>query len=161
MATRKFAILIVSVVLLLLAVLFVGIFPLTTSRVFLNQRRAMRSLMDLNQAQRRYAATHPKAGFACNLSDLAAGGPWPGSSAGLIDRVLAAGVKSYYAFAIHCQRSVDRATVGYSITAVPVERGVTGDYALCTDQEGAVWYSENGSPSDCLAKRRPMPLEYR
>lgn len=44
---------------------------------------------------------------------------------------------------------------------VPTKLGIYGNYALCSDQTGEVWYSENGSAPDCLRIRKPIGQEYR
>jgi hypothetical protein len=38
----------------------------------------------------------------------------------------------------------------------PVNAGTTGKYAVCTDQSGQIWYSENGSAAECLETRKPI-----
>jgi hypothetical protein len=146
--------------LLLLAVLLLGIFlPQNTPRAVLNQQQAVRSIRDLSLAEHTYALQHPDAGFACDLRELGEQGVGP--PAGLIDRVLASGTKSSYHFEIGCAQGESQKATAYTITAVPTKPGTTGVYALCTDQSGEIWYSENGSPSDCLAKRKPIEQKHR
>jgi len=144
---------------LFLAALLVAIFPPSTSRVFLNQRRAVESMRELNLAEHSYAAQHPDAGFACELSELGEQGVGP--PVGLIDRVLASGTKSWYHFEIRCSQSGSEKATVYTITAVPTLPGTTGVYAFCADQKGEIWYSENGSISDCLAMHKPIEQKYR
>jgi hypothetical protein len=147
-------------VLLLLAALLLGIFlPQKTPRVVLNQYRAVRSIRDLSLAEHSYALQHPDAGFACDLGELGERGVGP--PVGLIDRVLASGTKSSYHFEIGCAQSERKKATTYTITAVPTKPGTTGVYALCTDQTGEIWYSDNGSISDCLTKHKPIEQKYR
>lgn len=141
-------------------VFWLGIFPPKTPRVFLNQRRAVESLRNLNLAEHNYATQHPNTGFACNLGDLGEHGSEALPRVALVDRVLASGTKSSYHFDIGCSTGVGRATA-YTITAVPTEPGTTGAYALCTDQSREIWYSENGSPRDCLATHKPVERKYK
>jgi hypothetical protein len=147
----------VGLVVLLIAVVFLGIFPPGTPRIFLNQLRAVRSIEDVSLAERKYAARHPETGYACNLSDLGE----QGSEIGLVDRVLASGTKSWYHFDIRCAQNGKQRATAYTITALPVEPGHTGTYALCSDQRGEIWYSENGSAADCLETRKPIEQKYR
>jgi hypothetical protein len=121
-----------------------------TSRIFLNQRRAVASIRNINLAEYDYAVRHPRTGFACALGDLTENG---------VDRVLASGTKSSYHFDVGCPQGFG-ATTAYTITAVPIEPKITGRYALCSDQSREIWYSESGSPSDCLATRKPIEREY-
>jgi hypothetical protein len=134
-------------------VFWLGIFPPSTPRVFLNQRRAVQSIGNLNLAEHEYAVRHPDKGFACDLGNL-------GEQATLVDPVLASGTKSAYNFEIRCPKSGHKATT-YTITAIPVEPGRTGEYALCADQSGEIWYSEDGSPSNCLRMHKPVGRKYK
>lgn len=139
-------------------VIWLGISPPKTPRIFLNQRRAVASILSLNLAERTYAARHPNTGFACNLGDLGEPGSEPLSRVALGDPVLASGTKSSYHFNIRCPSGLGTA---YTITAVPAEPGITGQYALCTDQSREIWYSEDGSPSECLATHKPLERKYK
>jgi hypothetical protein len=146
-------------VVFLIAVVFLGIFPSSAPRIFVNQRRATLSIEDVSLAERKYAARHPETGYACNLSDL--GGQ--GSEVGLVDPVLASGTKAGYHFEIQCaqRESQSQKVALYAIIATPVNPGTTGKYAVCTDQSGQIWYSENGSAADCLETRRPIEQKYK
>src|SRR5215472_13477615 len=148
LAKRSF--LIVLIVFFILALIWPP--SLTTSRIFLNQRRAMLSIRDLSTAERKYAAQRPGAGYACNLNDL--------SEQGLVDGVFASGTRNGYHFEIQCLRDSGPKVMGYAITAVPVSPGTTGKYAVCADQSGEVWYAENGLVSDCFAMRKPVERKY-
>src|SRR5258708_3112612 len=109
---------------LLLAMLLLGIFlPQETSRVVLNQYRAVRSIRDLNLAEHSYSAQHPDAGFACELGELGEQGVGP--PVGLIDRVLASGTKSWYHFEIRCSQSGSAKPTAYTITAGPTKPRTT------------------------------------
>jgi hypothetical protein len=147
-------IVLVGFVVLLIAVVFLGIFtPSEAPRILLNQHRAVLSIEDVSLAERKYAARHPETGYACNLSDLGE----QGSEVGLVDPVLASGTKAGYHFKIQCapHESQTPKVALYAIIATPVNPGTTGKYAVCTDQSGQIWYNESGSSGDCwkLANR--------
>src|SRR5215472_4549635 len=132
--------------------------PLMTPRTFMNQRRAVLNITNVGNAERKYAAERPSIGYACNLSDLTTQDP----EGDLVDSVLASGMKAGYYFKLQCPQDNAPKVTRYTITAVPTIPGTTGDYALCADQSGEVWYSEKGSsPSDCLAVRKPVERKYR
>jgi hypothetical protein len=152
--------LLVGVVVVFTSLVFLGIFSPSTPRVFLNHRRAAESIRELNRAEYNYAAQHPNAGFACNLSDLGEQASEPLSGTGPVDRALASGAKSLYHFEIRCLPS-GKKVGGYTITATPVEPGTTGKYAFCSDQSGEIWYSENGLAADCLATHKAIERKYR
>jgi hypothetical protein len=138
----------------LIAVAIWGAFlPLSSPRIPLNQRRATMSIREVNLAQQNYSAQHPRTGYACNLDDLL--------EQGAVDGVLASGTKAGYHFEIQCPQRGAQKAERFTITAVPVNAGVTGQYALCSDQSGEVWYSEHGLVSDCLAMRKKVGRKYR
>jgi hypothetical protein len=143
----------VGLIVLISAVILGAFLPLSTPRVFLNQRRATMSIREVNLAQQNYLAQHPRTGYACNLSDL--------SEQGAVDGVLASGTKAGYHFEIQCPQRSAQNPKSFTITAVPLNPGVTGQYALCADQSGEVWYSEHGLVSDCLAMRKQVGRKYR
>jgi hypothetical protein len=161
MALGKRAFLIALTAFFIAIALWLGVFPPMTPRVFLNQRRAVESIRNLNLAEHEYVARHPDTGFACNLSDLGGHGSESLSRVTLVDRVLASGTKSSYHFEIPCAQRGDQKATGYTNTAIPVEPGTTAKYALCTDQKGEIWYSESGVASDCLAMHKPIEQKYR
>ena len=111
------------------------------------------SIREVNLAQQSYSAQHPRTGYACTLTDL--------GEKGGVDGVLASGTKAGYHFEIQCPQRGAQKAEKFIITAVPVNPGVTGQYALCADQSGEVWYSELGLVSDCLAMRKPVERKYR
>lgn len=149
-ARRSF---LVGLIVLISAAIWGTFRPLSTPRIFLNQRRATMSIWELNLAQQSYSAQPPRTGYACTLSDF--------GEQGALDRVLAARTKAGYHFEIQCpQRGAPKAE-RFTITAVPVNPGVTGQYALCAEQSGEVWYSEHGLVPDCLAMRRQVERKYR
>jgi hypothetical protein len=160
MALSRRTFLVLFITSLMAALFLVGIFPPKTPRTFLNHRRAVASIRSLNLAEHNYAEQHPNAGFACNLSDLGDQGSGSAPTVGFMDRVLPSGTKSSYHFEIGCAQSESQKATTYTITAVPTKPGTTGVYALCTDQSGELWYSENGT-SDCLVKHKPIEQKYR
>ena len=151
--------LILPIVFLVVAMLL-GFFPLSQPRIFLNQRGAVGSIRKVNRAEHNYAARHPETGFACNFSDLSEQGEPPTDDI-LRVRRLASGPVDWYHFEIRCPEDGSQKATRYTITAVPVEPGITGKFALCSDQSGESWYSENGSASECLAMRKPVERKYR
>jgi hypothetical protein len=143
----------VGLIVLIAAAILGAFLPLSTPRIFLNQRHATMSIREVNLAQQNYSARHPRTGYACNLDDL--------GEQGAVDGVLASGTKAGYHFEIQCPQRGTQKAERFTITAVPVNPGVTGQYALCADQSGDVWYSEHGLASDCLAMRKQVGKKYR
>jgi hypothetical protein len=86
--------------------------PLSTPRIFLNQRPATMSIRQVNLAQQNYSAQHPSTGYACDLSNL--------GEQGTVDRVLSSGTKAGYHSEIQCAQRVAQKAENYTITAVPL-----------------------------------------
>jgi hypothetical protein len=161
MALSKRTVLALFIASSMAALFLLAIFPAEPPRTFMNHLRAVASMRSLNLAEHNYAAQHPEAGFACNLGDLGEQGSSAASRIASVDGVLASGTKSHYHFEIACAQSESQKTTVYTMTAVSTKPGTTGVYALCTDQDGEIWYSENGSTTDCLARHRPIEPKYR
>jgi hypothetical protein len=146
---------------LLIALVYLATRPLSTPRTFLNQLHAVKSLRELNLAESTYAARHPEAGFACNLSDLIDPESEGLPRAGYVDRFLGSGTSSSYHFEIQCLQVGSQKATAYTATATTLKPGITGHYALCTDQSGEILYSGNGSTTECLGMHKPVDRKYR
>jgi hypothetical protein len=150
--SRKFLAVVVLLgsALILIAVLL----PHEPPRTVLNQFRAAKNIQKLITAEQKYTARHPDIGFACNIGGLHE--EHSDSEDSLVDSILASGIESGYHFEIRCPQGSSQKVTTYTVTALPVVLGKTGNYAICSDQGGMIWYSENGSASDCLAMHKPM-----
>ena len=142
------------VVAIILIIAAIAIPNLLRSRIAANEASAVGSIRTLNTAEVTYSSTYPDQGFTCTLANL---GPPSGSSAGstgggLIDGVLASGVKSGYNFAIvGCTAAGSTTiTVTYQTTGVPTAPGQTGQRAFCSDQSGVIKYNAGGVGATCL-----------
>jgi len=110
-----------------------------------NETSAINSMQVINKAEIQYESTFPSNGYACSLLALGgdpASGPPSATSAQILQQDLASGVKSGYLFTIgNCTKVTvngqDRFT-GYSVTAVPLTVGKTGDRGFCSDQFGTI-----------------------
>ena len=141
------------VVAIILIIAAIAIPNLLRSRIAANESSAVGSIRTLNTAEVTYASTYPDLGFTCTLSNL---GPTAGSSAtstaaGLIDGVLASGVKSGYSFVLTSCTAAG--STGINVTYVsqgsPVALGQTGQRAFCSDQSGVIKYNAAGSGPSC------------
>jgi prepilin-type N-terminal cleavage/methylation domain-containing protein len=136
------------VVAIILIIAAIAIPNLLKSRIAANQASAVGSLRTINTAEITYASTY-NTGYSPGLSDLAppASGAGSASSAGMIDSVLAAGVKSGYSFTY-----ATTATSGtgrydtYTLNGAPSTVGTTGTNYYFTDQTGVI--RQNSSASD-------------
>jgi hypothetical protein len=143
----------ISTVLMVIAALY----PLLHSphqRERLNETSSADQLRTLQSLQNKYAATHPKQGFACGLASLKSAQDTPSAA---LENFLSTGTEYGYQFAIsNCSTDANGIVQHYQATAVPAEPGTTAFRAFCSDDSGALWFSPAGSAADCLASRRPV-----
>jgi prepilin-type N-terminal cleavage/methylation domain-containing protein len=127
------------VVAIILIIAAIAIPNLLRSRIAANQASAVGSLRTLNTAEITYSSTY-NSGFTMSLSYLAPPTTVNPTStaAGLIDSVLAAGIKSGYSFAYAPGPSDAALRINtYGITAVPITSS-TGTNYYFTDQSGVI-----------------------
>jgi prepilin-type N-terminal cleavage/methylation domain-containing protein len=121
------------VVAILLIIAAIAIPSLMRARMSSNEASAVGSLRTMNTALVNYTATY-QLGYPAALSNLGPAASPSSTSADLLDSVLAAGVKSGYAFSYTPGTPVNGIISSYSITADPVNRGVSGQRSFFTDQ---------------------------
>jgi type IV pilus assembly protein PilA len=133
------------VVAIILIIAAIAIPNLLRSRMAANEASAVGSIRTLNTSAVTYSSTYPGAGYPATLVTLGGASPCTATStnACLIDAVLAGGTKSGYTFTW----TGDGATpsVGYSITAIPVSVGTSGQRAFFSDQSGVIRYNAAGA----------------
>jgi type IV pilus assembly protein PilA len=123
------------VVAIILIIAAIAIPNLLRSRIAANEASAVGSIRTINTSEVTYASTYPNVGFG-DLSQLGgAGGSATG--AGLLDAVLASGVKSGYAFAV-ATAGANPATT-YTVNGDP-QNSQTGQRHFCSDQSGVIRY---------------------
>jgi hypothetical protein len=138
----------VSIIALLAAccaiLVIAAIAPLSHPRIPMNHMRTAHSVVQLIAAERQYAARFPAAGFTCDLRQLA--------QSGMVGKVLASGEKAGYQYELHgCDATASVAA--FSVSAVPIAQGRTGEFAFCANQEGVLWYAGGGSADECFRAR--------
>ena len=135
------------VVTIILIISAIAIPKLTRSKMSANETAAVGALKALTESAVMYSNSY--GGFPHAISNLgpSSGSPVSSSAAAdLIDSTLAAGVKSGYKFTFTVV-AADPAgnVVSYSITAVPVTPGSTGQKSFYTDQTGTIRVSNSGT----------------
>jgi type IV pilus assembly protein PilA len=133
------------VVAIILIIAAIAIPNLLRSRMAANEASAVGSVRTLNTSAVTYSSTYPGAGYPASLAAMGGANPCTALStnACLIDAVLAGGTKSGYTFTW----TGDGATpsVGYSIVAIPVSVGTSGQRAFFSDQSGVIRYNAAGA----------------
>jgi hypothetical protein len=128
---------------------------LLRSRIAANESSVVGSIRTIYVAEVTYALNYPAIGFTCSLMDLDGTGQPPSEkSAGLIDSVLASGQKSGYRITLsNCSGSPAES---YQVTAEPIQRGQTGMRTFCSDQEGVIRFTSEGTGAACLSSGQPL-----
>ncbi len=141
------------VVAIILIIAAIAIPNLLRSRMAANESSAVGSVRTINTAQVTYSSAYPDVGFTLTLADLA--GPTATCSTGgtgatstqacLIDNVLGSGTKSGYTFVLAGTAATPQTT--YTLTAVPVTVGSSGQRGFFSDQTGVIRYNQGGTAS--------------
>ena len=136
-STRGFSLIeLLIVVAIILIIAAIAIPDLLKSRQAANQASAVGSLRTLNTSEVTYASTYTT-GFSANLAQLdGTTTPSNVTAAGLIDSVLAAGVKSGYTF-VYTSYTVSGRIDKYSINASPTQGTGNGNFYY-TDESGVI-----------------------
>ena len=121
-----------------------------------NESAAVAGIRTVNTAEVSYAATFPRHGFTCTLSDLGgmgSGGDPTEHQAMMIDPRLASGKKNGYVFTlVGCDGPP---ATKYSITAEPANP-TAGTRAFCNDESAVIRFSADGKANSCLNAGTPL-----
>jgi type IV pilus assembly protein PilA len=137
------------VVAIILIIAAIAIPNLMRSRVAANQASAISSCRVINTAEVTYASSY-SIGFSSTLLQLGppASGSVGESAAGLIDSVLASGVKSGYSFTYVPTNPDARGFYnGYNVNGSPTQVGATGTSYYFTDQTYVIRANTTGTAS--------------
>ena len=134
------------VVAIILIIAAIAIPSLMRSKIQANEAAAVETLRTLDSSVVMYSTSY--GGFPRTLAEMgpSSGGATTSAAADLIDSVLSTGVKSGYKFAYAVVSSDPLGNViSYSITATPLQAGVTGQRSFYTDQSGTIRSTANGT----------------
>ena len=132
------------VVAIILIIAAIAIPNLLKARISANESSAVGSIRTLTTATVQYAAQCPANGFPALLTNL---GPGLGTcaTAGIIDAVLVTGTKSGYTFTYTAGAANAAGVISqYTILALPLNVGVTGQRAFCSVEDGVIHYNQGG-----------------
>jgi type IV pilus assembly protein PilA len=134
------------VVAIILIIAAIAIPNLMRARMSANEASAVGSVRTINTSEVQYNSTYGQ-GFATDLATLGgAAGTCTASNttACLIDSVLAGGQKSGYNFTAPGANNNQT----YTVTAIPVAVGQTGQRAFFSDPSGVIRYNTAGTAAD-------------
>jgi prepilin-type N-terminal cleavage/methylation domain-containing protein len=137
------------VVAIILIIAAIAIPNLLRSRIAANQASAVGSLRTINTCEITYASTY-NTGYTSALATLAppASGTPTTTAAGLVDSVLAAGLKSGYSFTYTPGTADSSGRINdYTLTANPVTVGTTGQNYYFTDQTAVIRQNSSATAS--------------
>ncbi len=145
------------VIAIILVISAIAIPRLLRSRILANETSAVASLRTLCTVQVNYESTY-RVGYAPSLAALSppAGGTAPSAAnAGLIDVVLAGGLKSGYVFTYNpVDSNGDGQVDTWTITAAPFVPGQTGDKYFFVDLSNVIRYNV-GAPATAASSPTP------
>jgi type IV pilus assembly protein PilA len=120
------------VVAIILIIAAIAIPNLLRSKMAANEASAVGSLRTINTSAVAFSTTYGN--YPPTLSDLGPSTAPTSTAADLIDSALVTGTKSGYVFSYTSSSTYQQ----YSITAGPVNQGVTGQRYFFTDQSGVI-----------------------
>jgi len=128
------------VVAIILIIAAIAIPNLLRSRMAANEASAVGSIRTINTSCVTYSTTYG-IGFPTSLAALGTSGSASSTSADLIDNVLAAGIKSGYAFTLLGGTLSNNVNPTYTVTGDPTAPGQTGTRHFFSDQSGVIRFN--------------------
>ncbi len=133
------------VVAIILIIAAIDIPNLLKSKMAANESSAVGSIRTLNTGEVTYSAGCPNVGYSATIIELNTGAICA-SGTGIIDNVLATGIKSGYQFTYAPGPAAANGVVStYTLSAVPLTVGTTGQRGFFSDQTGVIRYSLDGT----------------
>jgi type IV pilus assembly protein PilA len=133
------------VVAIILIIAAIAIPNLLKSKMAANESSAVGSIRTVNTGQVTYAAGCPNVGYSATLVELNTGAICAGGI-GIIDNVLSTGTKSGYTFTYAPGAAAANGVVStYTVNAVPLTVGTTGQRGFFSNQTGVIRYTLNGA----------------
>jgi prepilin-type N-terminal cleavage/methylation domain-containing protein len=129
------------VIAIILVIAAIAIPNLMASRMAANESSAVQETRAITTAEVVYT-TQYNIGYSAQLTNLGEGAVINSTTAGLIDSVLAAGVKTGYSF-VYAPLNQDTAGhyQGFTLNANPLQPGGSGRKYFFTDQTGVIRFS--------------------
>jgi hypothetical protein len=122
---------------------------LLRSKLATNEASAVGSVRTINSAEVTYQSAYPDNGFSPDLTSLGGAAPCVAAvpaAACLIDDALAQGTKTGYTFTVVGSAGAGNPiNTNYTVNAVPVTPGVTGQRNFFSDESGVIRYEVNGA----------------
>jgi type IV pilus assembly protein PilA len=138
------------VVAIILIIAAIAIPSLLRSRIVANQASAIAGLRVIDTSEINYASSYGQ-GYSSTLLQLgppSSGNPPNSQAAGMMDSILAGGLKSGYRFSyVPANPDINGNYGAYSVTANPTQVGTTGTAYYYTDQTYVIRTNVTGTAS--------------
>ena len=133
------------VVAIILIVAAIAVPSLLSSKMAANESATIGSMRTMTTAFENYAVTY-SVGYPSTLANLGASGSPSSTAADLLDAVLVGGSKSGYNFTYSPSApSANGQINSYTLTATPIQAGVTGRRTFYTDQSLVIRFAATGT----------------
>lgn len=143
---------VVIVVAVILVIVAIAVPKLLHARMNANAASAAASIRAINIAEATYVSNYPAVGYSSNLLNLGRNGSTcesvTSTNACLIDDTLATGIKNGYVFDLTGDGSTPN--TAYSVSAVPVSNGFSGECSFTSSQSGTITAQVNTSHTSIL-----------
>lgn len=134
------------VVAIILIIAAIAIPSLMKSKMAANEASAVESIRTITTAENTYAATCPDVGFSVSLQEMNTGAICVGAQ-NILDDILGASdpsFKSGYKFT-YAATAVSGLNTAFTLSAVPMSTGTTGQRGFYSDQTDVIRYTYDGS----------------
>jgi type IV pilus assembly protein PilA len=121
----------------ILVITAIAIPSLMRSKASANEASAVATLRSVNAACNTYSSTY-NIGYPLTLLYLGPGSPTSSTAAGIVDSVVAGGIKSGYTFTYISGAPSSGQIRTYTVSASPTVPGNTGQRYFYTDQTGVI-----------------------
>ncbi|HZU42892.1 MAG TPA: prepilin-type N-terminal cleavage/methylation domain-containing protein [Terriglobales bacterium] len=132
------------VVAIILIIAAIAIPNLLKSKMAANEASTVQSMRTINTGETTYSAMCPDIGYSASLVELNTGTACA-SAQNIIDNVTASGTKSGYRMTYKATPSASGINTAYTLIAVPLTVGVTGQRGFFSDSTGVIRYSLSGA----------------
>ena len=133
------------VVAIILIIAAIAIPNLIKSKLAANEAGAGGTTRTINTGEATYSSVCPQIGYSASLATLASGGGCP-SGTGIIDNVLATGVKGGYNY-VEAGAAAGGGAINdsFQTTATPTTPGTTGNRQFCSSQTNVIYFAPTGA----------------
>lgn len=152
------------VIAIILIIAAIAIPNLVRARISANEAAAVQNIRTITTAQVAYLVAYNN-GYAPNLGSLGGVPPVTCNGAGLIDPLLAAAQRSGYNFVYIPGAAIPVVPPGcapgldsYTVAAVPILVGSTGQRSFCATQTGMIHFDRNGGAIASAAACNALPV---